>query len=100
MSKYTLNLWLTSVSNGGAGTLAKLSTVSGTAGLLTQFEAQLAPDAHKSFNSRLDKMFQTITLVCSTYSDLCSQYKALVHPHFPGNAPLSLPRHARQAPNQ
>ncbi len=77
----------------GAGALAKLAMATGTAGLTTQFEEQLAPDAHKSFNTRLDNIFTTFQLACSAspaVQSLCAEYKSIVHPNFPSSAPLSL----------
>ncbi len=77
----------------GAGALAKLAMVTGSAGLVTQFESQLSPDAHKSFNERIESMFTLLNLVCSqnpVTSQQCSTYKAIHHPHFPGSAPLSI----------
>lgn len=80
---------------GAAGALAKLSMVSGTAGLVDQnfdtIQANLGVDPHVSFNQRLDNMFNTMTAVCSLPSALaaCTSYKKFVHPHLPGAAPLS-----------
>ena len=73
-----------------AGTLAKLSMASGRAGLITQFGEQLAPDAHKSFNTRLERLYDTLVAVCSepTVQDACKAYKSVVHPHLPPAAPL------------
>jgi hypothetical protein len=75
----------------GAGTLAKLSMASGQAGLMTQFEDQIGSDAHKSFNSRIDNMYQAMEFACGQNSDLCGTYKSVYHPHLPGVAPLAEP---------
>jgi hypothetical protein len=75
-----------------AGTLAKLAFASGTAGLVTQFEAQIGADAHKSFNTRLDNLNVFINLVCGSSAQAkaaCDQYRSQAHPHFPPSAPLT-----------
>lgn len=75
----------------GAGTLAKLAMATGTAGLTNQFEAQLAPDAHKSFNTRLDNIFTTLQVACASSpaaQSLCAEYRNIIHPNFPSTAPL------------
>ena len=77
---------------GAAGTLAKLAMVSGRAGLLSQFEDQLRPDAHKSFNQRLENVFDTISSACNSnieMRNLCATYKGIIHPTFPPTAPLN-----------
>lgn len=73
-----------------AGTLAKLAMATGRAGLATQFEDQLASDAHKSFNTRLENIFDTLRLACSHPSvrSFCEDYKRFVHPNLPPIAPL------------
>ena len=45
---------------GAAGAMAKLAMVTGTAGLIQQFEQQLAPDAHK----RLPNVYRTFEPAC------------------------------------
>lgn len=82
----------------GAGALAKLSMATGTAGLATQFGAQLAPDAHKSFNTRLDVVYQNLVKACNSSpaaKRFCDEYKSLVHPHLPPSAPLRTGRRSR-----
>lgn len=73
----------------GAGALAKLSMVTGQAGLLAATFDDLT-DPHGSFNTRIDLMFTTLTLACSqpAASGACSQYRSLIHPNFPPTAPL------------
>jgi Peptidase family M48 len=75
----------------GAGTLAKLSMVSGQAGLLAAAFDDLA-DPHGSFNTRIDLMFTTLTLACAqpVAASSCTLYRYLIHPNFPGTAPLSV----------
>lgn len=78
-----------------AGTLAKLAMVTGKSGLATQFEDQLSGDAHQSFNTRIENMFDTIASVCKVSDSLqaaCDAYKGRFHPSFPVSAPLSVPR--------
>jgi hypothetical protein len=74
-----------------AGALAKLAMATGSAGLASQFEAQLAPDAHKSFNTRLENVYATLSTLCSVIPNTCALYKGIFHPNFPASAPLSLP---------
>jgi hypothetical protein len=77
-----------------AGTLAKLSMATGTAGLTAQFEDQLSSDAHKSFNTRLDNIFANLVAACNSSEDMkriCAEYKSIVHPNLPGVAPLVIP---------
>jgi hypothetical protein len=73
-----------------AGALAKLAMATGTAGLATQFEQQLAPEAHKSFNTRISTVFEMLQFVCSLReaAPACRVYKAILHPHLPDSAPL------------
>ncbi len=77
---------------GAAGAMAKLAMVTGTAGLIQQFEQQLAPDAHKSFNTRLELLFDGLVNACKAVPEPCRSYKGLFHPDFPDSAPLSIPR--------
>ena len=75
----------------GAGTLAKLSMVTGDVGLQQQFEDQSSQDAHKSFVTRIEIMYDLLTGVCGINADfqnLCNQYRSKFHPHFPSNAVL------------
>ncbi len=73
-----------------AGTLAKLAMATGRAGLAAQFEDQLAADAHKSFNTRLEVVFDMLTLACaqSSLRPFCDEYKRIVHPNLPPTVPL------------
>jgi hypothetical protein len=66
------------------------ATATGQAGLVSQFENQLAADAHKSFNERLDNIYTTLTQVCSMIPDVCSEYKSVFHPDLPPSAPLGI----------
>jgi len=80
-----------------AGALAKLAMATNTAGLSSQlWEDFLTPlDAHASFSTRIDNLYNFITTICSSSSEAqntCSKYKSLYHPHFPtfpGSAPLN-----------
>ena len=68
------------------------------AGLVTQWEDQLSGDAHLSFNTRIDSMYDTINGVCQVSADMkaaCDAYKSRFHPTLPAFAPLSLPPRAR-----
>ena len=74
-----------------AGALAKLAMATGTSGLATQFEQQLAPDAHKSFNTRISEVYDMLKLACSIpdIAPICAMYKGVFHPHLPEAAPLN-----------
>lgn len=75
----------------GAGTLAKLSMVVGDVGLSRQFEDQSGDDAHKSFVTRIEVMYEALQAVCGineSFQQACSDYREAAHPHFPGKAVL------------
>jgi hypothetical protein len=76
-----------------AGSLAKLAMVTGRSGLTQQFEDQVSGDAHQSFNTRLENLYDTLQIVCSLpgVKSACEEYKGVFHPTFPGNAPLGRP---------
>jgi Zn-dependent protease with chaperone function len=74
-----------------SGALAKLEMASGRAGLLTQFEQQMSADVHKSFNTRLQNVYDLMVAVCGltpANKAACDGYKDLFHPHLPDAAPL------------
>jgi predicted Zn-dependent protease len=74
-----------------AGTLAKLAMAAGKAGLTRQFEDELSSDAHKSFNSRLDFVFDSLFIACNSSAAAkanCDEYKRIAHPNFPPSVPL------------
>jgi len=74
---------------GGAGALAKLSMVSGRAGLLSStFDGLTDPPG--SFAARQGSMFSTLTLACaqSAFTGFCGAYKIVAHPNFPSMAPF------------
>jgi hypothetical protein len=74
---------------GGSGALAKLSMVSGRAGLLSPTFDDLA-DPPSSFAARQGSLFSTLTLACSqgALTGFCGADKALAHPNFPSSAPF------------
>ncbi len=74
---------------GGSGALAKLSMVSGRAGLLSPTFDDLT-DPPSSFAARQSSMFSTLTLACaqSALTGFCGADKAFVHPNFPSTAPF------------
>lgn len=75
----------------GAGTLAKLSMATGDVGLAQQYEDQSAADAHKSFVTRIEGMYNALKAVCGVNADFqhtCDRYRSAVHPHFPSGAVL------------
>ena len=73
-----------------AGALAKLAMATGTAGLAEQFEQQISSEAHKSFNTRIDEVYEMLVFMCSLPEarDACRTYKQIMHPHLPPSAPL------------
>ncbi len=106
-SEFDADLWGFMLSLGAgydpyaaAGALSKLAMITGTAGLVQQFEQQLAADAHKSFNTRLDVIFLTMEVVCDLAPGACQNYRDLIHPHFPSQAPLSVPKAPEMQPVQ
>ena len=85
-----------------AGTLAKLSMATGTASLLSQFEDQLSGDAHRSFNERLDNIFDNLVAACNSSDAMrqtCATYKGVFHPNLPEVAPLRKPGVDLQTPS-
>jgi len=76
-------------SYGGSGALAKLSMVSGRAGLLSSTFDDLT-DPPSSFAARQGSMFSTLTLVCAQgpFTGICGADKILAHPNFPSSAPF------------
>lgn len=83
-----------------AGSLSKLSMATGGAGLLTQLFEDLIPvaDAHKSFNTRMETVYDFLTFLCSTDigRPVCREYKRILHPHLPDSSPLRLEDLERQ----
>jgi hypothetical protein len=75
-----------------AGVLGKLQVASGTPGLLGEHLRQ--EDIHRSFSTRIEAVADVLDFACS-YShsarQACQEYKALFHPHFPDDMPLSKP---------
>ena len=72
----------------GAGALAKLAMISGSAGLTSEFILQiLDASGHGSFNERLDSIYNSIQFVCNLSSEValaCAEYHDTFHPHVPG----------------
>lgn len=84
-----------------AGALGKLRMMSAQPGLLAQPFDNMSGDLRSSLNLRIDGVFGAIQQMCSETAELaqfCAAYKSVIHPHFPGNAPMSLP--ATPVPNQ
>jgi hypothetical protein len=63
---------------------------SGTAGLVSPVFDNLSADPRYSFGNRLTLMFTYAQAVCALpqAQSACTQYKSIVHPHFPAAAPL------------
>ena len=70
---------------GAAGALAKLSMATGRSSLADQFFEDIpVADAHQSFNTRLSKLFDKISYLCSGAAhEQCQEYKTLIHPASP-----------------
>lgn len=77
------------------GTLGKLMMITGNATINAQYEenvqAVLGTDMHTSTLNRLNNLYNTIQTTCQSVPALCQSYKDLVHPNFPGWAPLDKP---------
>jgi hypothetical protein len=73
-----------------AGALAKLSMATGDASLSNQLVDNGSNDPHGSFNTRIANVFAMLQLACAQpgAAAACAQYKTVIHPHFPGSAPL------------
>ena len=88
----TWGLWLSLLSGydpyAGAGALAKLAMVHGSAGLISQWLQQIT-SVHGSFNERLDYIYDTIVDICKEQQVACNSYRKFFHPHFP-EGPLLL----------
>jgi hypothetical protein len=78
----------------GAGALSKIAMVSNQADLVSQvFLAELF-DIHKSINTRIASMYDSIKVMCASSADVakfCEDYRKQIHPNFPTDIPLSLP---------
>ena len=63
---------------------------SGTAGLLDALFDDVT-DPHASFKTCSELMHDVLAFICGDpkTSQLCTQYKSLIHPHFPTGAPLA-----------
>jgi hypothetical protein len=76
---------------GAAGAIGKLSVANGSSGLVSPFFDNLS-DPTVAFNAaRMNSLLGTITSACTNYATLsgfCGPFKATIHPHFPGSAPL------------
>ena len=79
-----------------AGALAKLEVATNNAAFASPlWEDFLTPlNAHASFSTRIDNLYNSVSTICSLSAgtrNACSNYKSLVHPHFPtftGSTPL------------
>jgi hypothetical protein len=77
----------------GAGSLAKLSMATGSAGLVSQV-LQDHFGVHRSMNTRMSEMYQLLRIVCEIpeMTGFCAEYKRIIHPNFPPSAPLAAPQ--------
>ncbi len=77
---------------GAAGAIGKLSMANGSSGLVSPFFDNLADPTTAFSAARMNSMLGVITSACNytTLSSIgyCAPYKATIHPHFPGSAPL------------
>jgi hypothetical protein len=76
--------------DGAAGAIGKLMMANGSAGLVSQFFDNLSDTTVAFSPARINSMLGVINSACSyaTMSGYCAPYKATIHPHFPGSAPL------------
>ncbi|MDW8131330.1 MAG: M48 family metalloprotease [Bryobacterales bacterium] len=73
-----------------AGALGRLQLAAGAPGLLGEFVRDLV-DPHRSFSTRIDRVFQTLRQACAATTEtrrLCETYRSLLHPNFPSDLPL------------
>jgi hypothetical protein len=77
---------------GAAGAIGKLSMANGSSGLVSPFFDNLSDPTTAFSAARMNSMLGVITSACNytTLSSIgyCAPYKATIHPHFPGSAPL------------
>ena len=86
----------------GAGTLAKMNMVLGTADLATQQDRQFEYllefltaggeySLHGSFNERINHIYTFLQDACEELQDLCDSYRNIFHPGFPPTLFLDVP---------
>ncbi|MCU1337505.1 MAG: hypothetical protein JWO19_3086 [Bryobacterales bacterium] len=75
---------------GAAGAIGKLSMANGSSGLVSPFFDNLSDPTTAFSAARINSMLGVITSACNyvSMSGYCAPYKATIHPHFPGSAPL------------
>jgi len=69
------------------GAFGKLMMATGRGSLLVQaWEDQNAADAHRSFSTRIQDLYQALVAVCSdpSLSGFCADYNRIFHPNVPG----------------
>jgi hypothetical protein len=68
---------------------------SNDASLMSQAFDNISGDPHGSFDNRVALVYANLQALCGSpaVATFCVNYKTLVHPHFPGNTPLSLQPH-------
>ena len=71
-----------------AGALAKLEMAAGRSGLDSQYLQDIT-SAHRSFNTRLDHIYDEIQAFCETVAeddgtDVCENLRRIFRPHVPG----------------
>ena len=76
---------------GAAGAIGKLNMANGSSGLVSPFFDNLSDPTPAFSAARTNSMLGLITSACTNYASLsgyCAPFKATIHPHFPGTAPL------------
>lgn len=75
---------------GAAGAIGKLSMANGSSGLVDPHFDSLADPSAAFSAARINSMLGVINSACGyiTMNGYCAPYKATIHPHFPGSAPL------------
>jgi hypothetical protein len=75
---------------GAAGAIGKLSVANGSSGLVSPSFDNLSDPTTAFSAARINSMLGVITSACNyaTMTGFCGPYKATIHPHFTGSAPL------------
>lgn len=76
---------------GAGGAIGKLNMAYGSSGLVSPSFDNLSDPTTAFSATRMNSMLGLITTACTNYVSLsgyCAPFKAVIHPHFPGSAPL------------
>jgi hypothetical protein len=76
---------------GAGGAIGKLNMAYGSSGLVSPTFDNLSDPTTAFSPARMNSMLGLITTACTNYVSLsgyCAPFKAVIHPHFSGSAPL------------